>query len=62
MPTSDGFHILQSLLRGQDPPFVLLTSADPGAASDELARHLGAVGFLPKTMLAETDLREYFGI
>jgi DNA-binding NarL/FixJ family response regulator len=60
LASSDGFEVIKRL-SGLNPNIsVLLTSSDPDAVSDDLARELGAVGFVPKTQLATTDLRRYF--
>jgi CheY-like chemotaxis protein len=48
--------------RAARPPSpVLLTSADAGAAPARLVERAGAVGFVPKTELLETDLSPYLG-
>jgi DNA-binding NarL/FixJ family response regulator len=60
LASSDAFELMKRL-SGLNPEIsVLLTSSDPDAVTDELARELGAVGFVPKTQLATTDLRRYF--
>jgi len=56
---SDGFSLLARLSELDDDVMVLLTSSDPDAATEELARECGAVGFVPKARLATTDLHRY---
>jgi two-component system, NarL family, response regulator DesR len=59
LASSDGF-ALSAQLSGLDEDItVLLTSSDPDAATDELAQQCGATGFVPKTQLAGTNLRQY---
>lgn len=59
LASSDGFALLTRLSGlGVEIP-VLLTSSDPDAATEKLAQECGAVGFVPKTQLATTNLRQY---
>jgi len=57
---ANGLDILERLVSVEDRPPVLLTSSDPDAVTDPLARRLGAAGFVPKEELATTDLNGYF--
>jgi DNA-binding NarL/FixJ family response regulator len=57
---SDNFELVRRLSGSDEAIPVLLTSADRDAASVPLAMECGAVGFIPKTELAGTDLRHYF--
>jgi CheY-like chemotaxis protein len=57
--SSDGFTLSARLLVLDEDIAVLLTSSDPDAATEELAQQCGAVGFVPKTRLARTNLRYY---
>lgn len=59
LASSDGFALLARLSGLDEHVTVLLTSSDPDAATEELARECGAVGFVPKTRLATTNLRQY---
>jgi DNA-binding NarL/FixJ family response regulator len=56
----DGLELAARLAGEEGQQRILLTSSDPHAATDELAQRCGAVGFLPKTALAPSDLRRYF--
>jgi DNA-binding NarL/FixJ family response regulator len=56
----DGLELAARLVAEDGQRGILLTSSDPHAASDELALRCGAAGFLPKTALAQSDLRRYF--
>jgi CheY-like chemotaxis protein len=55
LPDIDGFELARRLTAR-----VLLTSSDAGAADQALAERCGAVGFVPKTDLAVTDLARYW--
>jgi len=57
---SNGLDVLERLVSLEGRPPVLLTSSDPDAVTDPLARRLGAAGFVPKEDLATTDLNDYF--
>jgi CheY-like chemotaxis protein len=59
LPQVDGFDIVSELSPGADGPRVLLTSSDAEAATEELARQCGAVGFVSKTELATADFGRY---
>jgi two-component system C4-dicarboxylate transport response regulator DctD len=59
LASSDGFALLGRLSELDEDVMVLLTSSDPDAATDELAHECGAVGFVPKTLLATTNLCLY---
>ena len=54
-----GLDLATRLVAEEGQQGILLTSSDPHGASDELARECGAVGFLPKTLLAGRDLSRY---
>jgi CheY-like chemotaxis protein len=56
----DDFDLVRRLSGSDEAIPVLLTSADREAASAPLAQECGAVGFVPKTELAGTDLQRYF--
>jgi CheY-like chemotaxis protein len=56
----DNFDLIRRLSGADGAIPVLLTSADREAANAPLAQEFGAVGFVPKTELAGTDLRHYF--
>jgi DNA-binding NarL/FixJ family response regulator len=60
LPDADGLDLVRQLVAVDDAPRILVTSSDTNAVGDEEARELGAVGFVPKTELAETDLAAYF--
>ena len=60
LPEGDGLALAGELLPDGEDARVLLTSSDDGAATDELAEQRGAVGFVPKSELAVTDLGRYF--
>jgi DNA-binding NarL/FixJ family response regulator len=59
LASSDGFTVSARLSGLDEDITVLLTSSDPDAATEELAQQCGAVGFIPKTHLARTNLRQY---
>jgi DNA-binding NarL/FixJ family response regulator len=61
LPEDDGFDVLADLARQRPGLRVLLTSSDAGAATEELARRSGAVGFVAKTDLATADLEPLLG-
>ena len=59
LPDTDGFTLARALARCRSQPRVLLTSTDGGAANADALAEAGAVGFVPKTELAVTDLTPY---
>jgi DNA-binding NarL/FixJ family response regulator len=59
LASSDGLTVSARLSALDEGISVLLTSSDPDAATEELAQQCGAVGFVPKTKLARTNLRQY---
>jgi CheY-like chemotaxis protein len=61
LPDTDGFTLARALARCHARPRVLLTSTDGGAATAAALAEVGAVGFVPKTELAVTDLASYLG-
>jgi CheY-like chemotaxis protein len=60
LPGLDGLGLARRLSGGEKAPVVLLTSSDPNAANQSLAIECGAVGFVPKADLVDTDLGRYF--
>jgi CheY-like chemotaxis protein len=61
LPDDHGSDVVPALRSDRDGPRILLTSSDPLATTDELARQCGAVGFVPKTELAIVELTNYLG-
>jgi CheY-like chemotaxis protein len=61
LPDTDGFALAHALSRCGSRPRVLLTSTDGDAATGAALAGAGAVGFVPKSELAVTDLSQYFG-
>jgi CheY-like chemotaxis protein len=59
LPDGDGLELVGDLL-AEGASRVLLTSSDPSATTDRLARDSGAVGFVTKADLAAVDLVAYF--
>ncbi len=60
LAAADDFGIVRRLAGLDESTPVLLTSSDPDAATDDLAKECGAVGFVPKTELIGADLKRYF--
>jgi CheY-like chemotaxis protein len=58
LPDGDGLVLAQQVAARPWAPRVVITSSDPDAVTDDIARGLGAVAFLPKTELADGSLRE----
>jgi CheY-like chemotaxis protein len=58
LPDVDGLVLAQQVAARPWAPRVVITSSDPDAVTDDIARGLGAVAFLPKTELADGSLRE----
>ena len=58
LPDGDGLELARSIAALPWSPRVVITSSDADAVTDDAARGLGAVGFLPKTELANGSLRE----
>jgi DNA-binding NarL/FixJ family response regulator len=56
LPDGDGIELARRLADLPWRPRVVLTSADPGAATSELVRASGARGFAPKQELAGAAL------
>jgi two-component system nitrate/nitrite response regulator NarL len=54
----DGLELARRIAALPWSPRVVITSSDADAVTDDAARSLGAVGFLPKTELANGSLRE----
>jgi CheY-like chemotaxis protein len=61
LPDVDGLDFLRQLTAIPSVPPILLTSSDPDAATHEVARQCGAIGFVSKTELADADLARYLG-
>ena len=57
LPDGDGLVLAQQLAALTWAPRVVLTSSDPEAATDAVARELGAVGFVAKQDLSNGSLR-----
>jgi CheY-like chemotaxis protein len=51
LPDGDGFELADELARLPDPPRIVLISADADAATNVVARRVGAVGFVAKQEL-----------
>jgi DNA-binding NarL/FixJ family response regulator len=60
MGASDALALTARLIELDGNQRVLLTSSDPSAVTVDLARRCGAVGFISKADLVETDLGRYF--
>jgi two-component system nitrate/nitrite response regulator NarL len=58
LPDGDGLELARRIAALPWCPRVVITSSDADAVTDDAARGLGAVGFLPKTELANGSLRE----
>jgi CheY-like chemotaxis protein len=58
LPDGDGLMLARQVAARPWAPRVLITSSDPDALTDDIARGLGAVAFLPKIELANGSLRE----
>ena len=58
LPDGDGLELARRIAALPWSPRVVITSSDADAVTDDGARGLGAVGFLPKTELASGSLRE----
>jgi DNA-binding NarL/FixJ family response regulator len=57
LPDGDGLDLARRIAALPWSPRVVLTSSDADAVSTDGAQRLGAVGFLPKTDLADGSLR-----
>jgi CheY-like chemotaxis protein len=58
LPDGDGLELARRIAALPWSPRVVITSSDADVVTDDAARGLGAVGFLPKTELANGSLRE----
>jgi CheY-like chemotaxis protein len=58
----DGFQVARTLAELDPALAILLTSSEPTAVSPCRARDCGAVGFVPKVDLVQTDLNAYFDV
>jgi len=59
LPDGDGLELAQRIAALPWSPRVVITSSDADAVTSAGARALGAVGFLPKTELADGRLRAF---
>ena len=59
LPDKDGLVVAAELSRQEQPPVVLLTSADGRAVYDDLVLGCAVVGFVAKAELATADLDAY---
>jgi DNA-binding NarL/FixJ family response regulator len=59
MGTSDALALTTRLIELDRNQRVLLTSSDPGAVTVDLVHRCGAIGFIAKADLVETDLDDY---
>jgi DNA-binding NarL/FixJ family response regulator len=57
LPDGDGLELARRIASLPQRPRVVITSSDADAVTSEGARELGAIGFLPKTDLADGSLR-----
>jgi DNA-binding NarL/FixJ family response regulator len=57
----DGLALTRRLLADDPRLRVLLTSTDPAATTADAVADAGAIGFVPKTQLAVTDLACHLG-
>jgi DNA-binding NarL/FixJ family response regulator len=60
LPDGNGVSLAQELIALPSRPRVVLTSSDPDAVTDELARSAGADGFVPKQELTDARLKSVF--
>lgn len=61
LPDADGFRVAETIAESDVVPRVLLVSSDSERVQADTLRRCGAVGFVPKTELATTDLAPYLG-
>jgi len=57
LPDGDGFQLTARMRQMSWQPRVLLISSDSSAATNAEARQAGAVGFIPKTEMPESQFR-----
>jgi DNA-binding NarL/FixJ family response regulator len=62
LPDGDGVSLAAELAALPSPPRIVLTSSDPDAVTDELARRAGANGFVPKQELTDARLQALFAV
>jgi DNA-binding NarL/FixJ family response regulator len=62
LPDGDGVALAGKLSALPSPPRIVLTSSDPDAVTDELARRSGADAFIPKQDLTDARLRALFAV
>ena len=60
LPDGNGLTLAETLGATRDRLKILLTSTDPRAVAPERLQHSGAAGFVPKAVLARTDLDTFF--
>jgi DNA-binding NarL/FixJ family response regulator len=58
LPDGDGLELARHIAALSWSPRVVITSSDADATTNDAARALGAVGFVPKTELANGSLGE----
>jgi DNA-binding NarL/FixJ family response regulator len=62
LPDGDGVSLAGELAALPSSPRIVLTSSDPDAVTDELARRAGAEAFIPKQELTDTRLQTLFAV
>jgi DNA-binding NarL/FixJ family response regulator len=62
LPDGDGVSVASELSALASPPRIVLTSSDPDAVTNDLARRSGAAGFIPKGELTDARLQALFGV
>jgi DNA-binding NarL/FixJ family response regulator len=62
LPDGDGVSVASELSALASPPRIVLTSSDPDAVTNDLARRSGAEGFIPKGELTDARLQALFGV
>jgi CheY-like chemotaxis protein len=62
LPDGDGVSLAGELAALPSPPRIVLTSSDPDAVTDELARRSGADAFVPKQELTDARLQTLFAV
>jgi DNA-binding NarL/FixJ family response regulator len=60
LPDGDGVSLAGELAAMPSRPRIVLTSSNPDAVTDELARRAGARGFVPKQELTDARLQALF--
>jgi DNA-binding NarL/FixJ family response regulator len=62
LPDGDGVSLAGELAALPSRPRIVLTSSDPDAVTDELARRSGAEAFVPKQELSDARLQTAFAV